>query len=194
MKSVSGIYIIVNKINSKVYIGYSDNISRRIRGHKSKLRKGIHHNIHLQNAVNQYNIENFEFGVLEEYPENLLCAMEHYWCNMLSSHNPKYGYNIAPTHPEKENQGCSESTRKLMSEKKRGLKYSEEHKSLIATKLREHRRLNGKTKLDVEQVKEIKILLKNPYKRVKNIANIFNVKPETISSIKNGKNWKDIII
>ena len=41
----SGIYIIKNTINNKVYIGQSNNIQLRLNAHKRMLRNNIHGNI-----------------------------------------------------------------------------------------------------------------------------------------------------
>ncbi|WP_414617188.1 GIY-YIG nuclease family protein, partial [Virgibacillus sp. M23] len=41
-KKIRGIYIIVNKINIKVYIGSSVNIESRHQGHNRDLRNGKH--------------------------------------------------------------------------------------------------------------------------------------------------------
>ena len=67
-----GIYIIKNTINDKFYIGQSIDCYRRFYMHKYyfKKRKGI--NVHLQNAVDKYGIDNFEFKILLYCdPENL---------------------------------------------------------------------------------------------------------------------------
>ena len=39
-----GIYMILNKVNNKVYIGQSKNITKRISRHRCDLRKNIHKN------------------------------------------------------------------------------------------------------------------------------------------------------
>jgi hypothetical protein len=97
----SGIYTITNLLNNKMYIGYSYDIFQRLNVHKSALKKNIHHSFHLQKAWNKYGENNFEFEILEEYPDEgfILPSMEHYWCNILKTHNSKYGYNIRPTSP-----------------------------------------------------------------------------------------------
>jgi len=95
----SGIYIITCLINNKHYIGRAKNWRDRLTTHKGFLIRNKHANSHLQNAVNLYGIDNFSFSILEEFPESDLCAMEHYWCNILNVHNRKYGYNIEPTSP-----------------------------------------------------------------------------------------------
>lgn len=63
---MKGIYIIKNIQNKKYYIGSSKDIKIRIRTHKSKLRRGIHANIKLQNSWDKYGEESFEFKLIYE--------------------------------------------------------------------------------------------------------------------------------
>lgn len=97
---VSCIYTITNILDGKIYVGYSSNYKHRIENHLSSLSLSKHTNEHLQRAVNKYGIENFQIEILEECEEKFLTALEHYWCNILNTHNDKYGYNIKPTHPD----------------------------------------------------------------------------------------------
>ena len=46
----SGVYAIKNKINDKLYVGSTRAFHARKREHYSQLRRGQHHNPHLQNA------------------------------------------------------------------------------------------------------------------------------------------------
>lgn len=68
----SGIYIIRNIINNKVYIGKSVLIKSRIYNHKSALRGSRHRNKYLQRAYDKYGMDNFIFEVLEKCPEEQL--------------------------------------------------------------------------------------------------------------------------
>jgi group I intron endonuclease len=95
----SGIYTITCLINNKVYVGRSKDWKKRLKEHKSILNKNQHLNQHLQSAWNKYREENFTFELLEEYEEEFLPSMEHWWCNMLNVHNREFGYNIEPTSP-----------------------------------------------------------------------------------------------
>ena len=59
------VYIILNKINGKFYIGSTKNLHKRKLRHFRELRKNIHHCIHLQRSVNKHGIENFEYICIE---------------------------------------------------------------------------------------------------------------------------------
>lgn len=88
-----GIYMILNVINGKIYIGQSRDIKNRWKQHKSDLNCNRHINEHLQSAWNKYGEENFEFIILCECEENQLNTLEQYYIFELFSYNPKVGYN-----------------------------------------------------------------------------------------------------
>lgn len=56
-----GVYQIVNKRTGKRYIGSSDNVRSRLRGHLRDLEKGCHSNTPLQT---EWNTDSFFFGVI----------------------------------------------------------------------------------------------------------------------------------
>jgi group I intron endonuclease len=95
----SGVYIITNLINKKVYIGKSINVYARLNDHKRSLLSGKHNNHHLQRSVDSYGIDNFTFELLEEYPIEYICSFENFWCLLLNTHNKDFGFNIKPTSP-----------------------------------------------------------------------------------------------
>lgn len=115
MSKISGVYIIQNKTNGKVYIGASVNVRDRLWMHKMHLKKGSHHNIHLQSAFYKYGKDAFDFDLLETCDESLIFSQENYWCNVLNSHDRRYGYNIDPTNPTGKS-NVSEETKLRMSQ------------------------------------------------------------------------------
>lgn len=72
----SGVYIISNLKNDKVYIGSAIDINQRFRLHKSLLRRKKHSNPHLQNSWNKYGSESFTFNMLIECSLSLLIEYE----------------------------------------------------------------------------------------------------------------------
>lgn len=113
-KGNSGVYIIQNTIDQKIYIGASVDMYNRLCQHKWQLRTNKHTNNHLQSSYNKYGEENFIFDVLEECDEKFIYSQENYWCNLLQSHNRKHGYNVDPTAPEGK-QAVSNETKFKMS-------------------------------------------------------------------------------
>lgn len=120
MDKVSGIYKIENILNGKIYVGQSCNVYDREKQHTCELRQGKHFNKHLQNAVNEYGIENFKFSLLEECKKADLDEREKFWIKELQSANKKYGYNNSLG--GQTNRIVSDETRQLLRKSQEGEK------------------------------------------------------------------------
>lgn len=115
----SGIYLIKNLINNKVYIGKSINIHQRISAHINLLnKKSPDENRYLINAWFKYGRENFQYIVLEDIPkdDSLLKERELYWIKFYNSTNRNKGYNLRID--TSTNCIVHKDTRKLMSQNK----------------------------------------------------------------------------
>lgn len=88
-----GIYKIINVINNKFYVGSAVDFARRKRNHWNQLRKGKHHNRHLQAAWGKYGEQAFTFVHVVEMDEaDDILAEETKW---LRQHVGKdYCYNL----------------------------------------------------------------------------------------------------
>lgn len=146
--SKGGVYLILNHVKGKGYIGSSVSLNKRWVNHKYHLKKGDHRNILLQRAWNKYGPNAFSFHVLEEVPnrENL-ATREQGWLDICLPLVPYYNiksqayHNYAPGkdrlekmrermignkmaagkgHPQ------TEETKKRISEKLKGTRHSEE--------------------------------------------------------------------
>lgn len=83
------IYIITNKVNSKVYVGQTrKSLSERMRHHFSKYETCTK----LKKAIEQYGKENFIYNVLELVPYSELNDRETYYIKQYNS--VENGYNI----------------------------------------------------------------------------------------------------
>ena len=90
-----GVYKITNLINSKVYVGSTrKSFVSRYSSHYEKLRTNNHKGYqHLQNAVNKYSIENFEFSILEICEKDKCIERETFWISDYNACNREKGYN-----------------------------------------------------------------------------------------------------
>jgi group I intron endonuclease len=90
------IYIIVNKLNDKKYIGQTkQKLKSRFTGHKSKANKGSKLAFH--NAIRKYGIENFEIILLEGNIDNVEISNQRE-IQLIKKYNTLLpnGYNTAP--------------------------------------------------------------------------------------------------
>lgn len=131
-KNVSGIYLIKNVINNKVYIGQSINIERRINDHKKLLKGNRHDNKHLQSAWNKNGKESFSFEILEECPIDELNSKEKYYIELFNSLNPKIGYNLLEVPETSYGASPSWAGRQKISNSNKGRKHTEETKKKIS--------------------------------------------------------------
>jgi len=124
----SGIYIITNSVNSKVYVGSSVLLKNRFRQHIGSLAKGTHHASRLQNFVNKYGIDALSFSLLEVCEKDDLLTCEQKWIVFYNAANRACGFNHLPTAGSR--LGCKASVETI--EKLRGRKYSEESKAKMS--------------------------------------------------------------
>lgn len=160
-----GIYKIINKTTSDIYIGSTTNFNSRWIKHRKALNKGKHHSIILQNAWNKYGENDFEFHIIEKIRDirSRLTEREQYYLDTL---NPKY--NICRT------AGCpystnywkgkkrSEETKVKISITLSGQKLSSErkHKMSLARKGKKGKPHTEKTKLRLSAAQKGKKLSK----------------------------------
>ena len=90
-----GIYMILNLVNNKCYVGSSKNIKSRKYQHTKELRDGVHHNSHLQASWNRYGEDKFLFTVLEKVIDKAdLHDRELHWMQVKQSLDREFGYNL----------------------------------------------------------------------------------------------------
>lgn len=114
----SGIYIIINIVNGKTYIGKTKNLLTRYKSHLHRLRKNKHENSHLQNAFNLYKEPSFSYEIIEFVVEKDLYKREYFWINFYNSLNRKCGYNIEQINVLKEHKEVADETKYKLSQYK----------------------------------------------------------------------------
>ena len=135
LPKLSGIYIITNQINRKVYIGQAKGCKgmfERQRGHLKAFRRG-RNSPHLQSAWDLYGADSFTFEVLLLCPPEECDHWEEHYISVFKSWLRDYGYNIKRTSEGPE--ACSDETRLKISIANSGKKFgprSEEVKQRIS--------------------------------------------------------------
>lgn len=94
MENNTGIYMIKNLINGKVYVGSAVNFITRFISHRSELNRNVHHSIKLQRAWNKYAADSFGFYAIQYCEKQDLIINEQYWIDFFDSFNN--GYNCRP--------------------------------------------------------------------------------------------------
>lgn len=89
-KNKSGIYIIKNQINEKIYIGSTRCFRERFNEHKRNLLANIASN-YMQNECNKYGIDNFTFDILEitEKNKEALVKKEQFYLDLYYDNQDK---------------------------------------------------------------------------------------------------------
>lgn len=93
----SGIYLIRNMINDKVYIGKAKCIYTRMKDHVTRLNtRDKDENPHLINSWHRHGKRNFEYSIIEylDFNEQLLKERELFWILSYDSLNREKGYNL----------------------------------------------------------------------------------------------------
>ena len=91
----SGIYVIRNSIDDRVYIGSAVNIRQRFKTHERSLQLGSHSNKHLQRFYNKYGLGVLNFQIIEVCPQDYLIQLEQLYIDSYDFN--KDLFNIAPT-------------------------------------------------------------------------------------------------
>lgn len=113
----SGIYVILNTIAEKFYIGSAVHIRSRINTHIFNLRKNKHANTYLQSSWNKYGENAFEFGILELVEDKTkLLEREQHWVDKTNCCNPDIGYNSRLKVNSNLGMKFTEETKRKMSE------------------------------------------------------------------------------
>lgn len=170
-----GIYQIRNNVNNKIYVGSTINFIKRKREHFGGLKGKYHGNDHLQKSWDFYGNKSFTFEVLEYVQDKeKLFEREAYWLEKLAVTDDLNGYNIF-AYPIGMMVGhYSESTKKKISFANSGEN-------------------NARAILTNNQVWEIKMLLHHTDLRVGEVAQLYNVRTQSIGDIKSGLRWKNVV-
>lgn len=90
----SAVYLWLNLLNGKIYVGSTVDLYRRFRQYRSAHKKNAD-TMPLHYAMNRDGFENFELIILERVDNHdMLLRREQSWMDHLKSYNPRIGYNM----------------------------------------------------------------------------------------------------
>lgn len=116
MKKVTGIYKIESITNpNKIYVGSSESIYKRWKGHISDLERNKHGNSKLQNHFNKYGLDDLKFIIIEECDIELLLVQEQYYIDLI-----KPFFNICVLAESRKGIKASNETKEKISSSKKG--------------------------------------------------------------------------
>lgn len=110
----SGVYIIKNNINERVYVGSSVNLYKRLNAHTNNLINKKHANAAMMNFVKKHGHECLTFEVIEFCDRSVLIEKENFYINKHKAYG--VGFNCSPVANAPFVGGFSEETRKKISE------------------------------------------------------------------------------
>lgn len=126
----SGVYLLRNKVNGKIYVGKSVNLKKRFGSYKNNETNKCHNQV-IDRAIRKYEWKNFEITILEEVLDPILILdREAYWIKFYNCLDKKIGYNICPYGTNTVGIKASEETRKKLSIAGKGKKknFSKEYR------------------------------------------------------------------
>lgn len=204
---ITGIYIIRNTVNNKVYIGSAIDIKKRWRDHKWCLKENKHHNPHLQASYNKYGLENFKFIIGLKCNFDDLLLEESKLIKKFKSQNNLHGYNINDPKQIQLGKKCKDDTKMILSERmmneknpmygktgnqhpKYRYKLSEEKRNKLSVWARNRKgNKSNASKLTNETVLEIRYIYKTKLYNQTELSKIYNVSQITISDVVRKKRW-----
>lgn len=193
----TGIYMIKNLINNKVYIGKTQQpFYKRYQLHDWRLRQGNHDNKYLQHSYDKYGENNFVFAIVEcadNWSDDDYNQKEIFYISKYKQY--RLSYNILAGGEGATGRVCSEYAKKIIGEKNRinmtGKKHSEETKqkmSLSRTgKDYYYQRCNTIITKDI--AKQIKEMLINGIKPSL-ISKQLNINYKIVNGIMSNDSWK----
>lgn len=132
MSCNTGIYLITNLSNGKVWVGQAQGkggVEGRLQGHLKRFRSGKNSR-HLQEAWDLYGPDSFKFETLLLCPKEQCDYWENYFIEVFQSWKRDKGYNLKRL--ARGPGSMSEETKLKISSARKGIKYSEETRRRMA--------------------------------------------------------------
>jgi group I intron endonuclease len=128
----SGIYIIRNSVNAKVYVGSTVLLAKRFREHHTALKRNGHHSKLLQRFANKYGIETLSFELLALCTVSELLKVEQQFLDQFQCYKSALGFNTCLIAGTSLGVKHSEETRQKVRLANLGKKLTPEHRAKVS--------------------------------------------------------------
>ena len=189
LKGVSGIYIIRNTFDNRVYIGSAVNMYNRIKDHLKDLKRNKHRNKYLQNFFNRHGMCLY-WNVLKEVRCDDLIPIEQLYLDEYKSFERTKGFNIQKVAGSMLGFKHSEESKAKMSRIRKGKKFSKEARRNMS--LSRQGSKHPRSKLNEKQVLNIRSEYKFRKNTNKMLAEEYGVCEHTVHYIIIRRTWKHI--
>ena len=183
---MSGIYMIKNKLDGKVYIGQTYYFHKRIGRHLNELRGNKHPNKHLQSAWNKDGEENFSIIIYHECCIDVLNDCEEYFISYYKSYDRDYGYN--KTFGGDVGNVTKETCIKI-SKAKKGIKLTPEHRAKCSNNMK-GKKHTDETKAKMSKAQKGRKLLEEHKQKMSKGSITIVLTEDMINDVKNGLSCK----
>lgn len=182
------VYMHVNKINDKKYIGITKMSVNKRWGHEGSGYKNNKQPAFYR-AIQKYGWDNFQHIILyENLSQDQACHIEVQLIKEYKTQDKNFGYNIQPG-GQLGNSGVtfSEEHKKKLSQVHKGKKLTEEHKRKISEGTKGHRPCvhSEETKKKLSQINTGKILSEDTKRKISETLTGIKRSPETLQKRKN---------
>lgn len=187
LRNSSGVYLIINVVTSKVYVGSTKHFNNRFRAYKSSLKSGSTSQKKLLNSYLKHGGDCFIYVPISLVPVRALKFVEQFYIDQFDS--VFSGYNTVREAMGRRTTDFNLEHRAKLSASNRRRKgkyrFSDEARQNISRSVSGTR--NPRCKLSASDIELIRSLLgKVPGRE---IAKMFSVSTSTISHIKTGRLW-----
>lgn len=195
-----GVYLIRNSVTGKIYVGSTQDFSRRWREHQNHLKCGVHPAKRLLADFWRYGLEALTFEVIEEVSiDGDLIAAEQRHIDRLQPFDPAIGYNTHSRADSPIGTKRSDAHRRRISHALKGQPFTDDRRHAISegrlsserAKVATEAVNRAKRKLSDANVRSI-IEMRSSGKTVTEIAEIFGVSRRPIRAILSGETYSDV--
>lgn len=203
-----GVYKIINILNGDYYVGSSIDLLKRFSAHRKMLRKGNHHSIKLQRAVDKYGLDSFYFVIVEVCSIDDMLNLEQKYINSGCTYNVSLSAGC-PMLGRKHNESTKDKFRKRAYPKGQecyqfGKKWSSELREKILSarigqkrsdefkESQRQRAIQGNYCERIKDASKIKVIddLGNVYESLTEAAKKNGVSNQTVCDILKGRHYK----